>query len=356
MLRWFASHKRELPWRDRPEPYRVWISEIMLQQTTVEAVRPRYEAFVARFPDAAALAGASEDDVLAAWSGLGYYQRARNLRAAAAMLVRESGGSLPESAADLARLPGVGRYTAGAIASIAFGRPEAILDGNVIRLLARVFRVSGDARSSAVRERLWQLARALVPRSDPSAFNQGLMELGALVCRPRDPRCGECPLADDCGARLEGSVDRYPEPRGRDAYDEVLVAAAVATDPAMRVLLVRRDARGAMRGLWELPSAEVQASDGMRRIAQRIRVATGLDLTLGSMIVTARHTVMKRRITLCAFESSLAGGTSASTRECVWVAPSDLGALPHSSLLEKTLRALNPRTKAPARRTPRRAR
>jgi A/G-specific adenine glycosylase len=328
----------------------------MLQQTTVEAVRPRYEAFVARFPDAASLVEASEDDVLAAWSGLGYYQRARNLRATAAILVRESGGLLPESAADLARLPGIGRYTAGAISSIAFGRSEAILDGNVIRLLARIFRVAGDVRSSAVRDRLWQLARELVPARDPSAFNQGLMELGALVCRPQEPRCDECPLADDCGARLEESADRYPERRAPGAYSDVVVAAAIATDSAKRVLLVRRDARGAMRGLWELPSAEVRATDGARRIAQRIRAATGLDLTLGSVIATARHTVMKRRIVLRAFESSLAGDTSACARECAWVAPDKLAALPHSSLVEKTLRALNPRTKAPARRTPRRAR
>ncbi|MFN0149149.1 MAG: A/G-specific adenine glycosylase [bacterium] len=363
VLRWFAAHKRALPWRDNPEPYRVWISEIMLQQTTVEAVRPRYEGFLARFPDVAALARAGEDEVLAAWSGLGYYQRARNLRAAAVELVRESGGELPSDALSLAKLPGVGRYTAGAIASIAFGEPEAILDGNVIRLLSRLFRVEGDPRQRETREELWRLAAALVPASDPSSFNQGLMELGALVCRPREARCGECPLARECGARAANAVDRYPVRAPRPATRAVHVAAALAYDRSRRVLLVRRDAAGAMRGLWELPSAEVGAADDIATISERIRAETGLALKIGEVAAVARHTVMTRRIEVRAFSAKLAGRVTDSARATAWVAHAEVAALPHSSLLRKILAQLAPaagdasrRTTTRARRTPRRAR
>lgn len=358
VLRWFAAHKRALPWRDNPEPYRVWISEIMLQQTTVEAVRPRYEAFVARFPDVAALARAAEDDVLAAWSGLGYYQRARNLRAAAVAIVRESGGELPRDARDLAKLPGVGRYTAGAIASIAFGEPEAILDGNIIRLLSRLFRVEGDPRRRETREALWGLAAALVPRDDPSAFNQGLMELGALVCRPREPLCDACPLAAECGARAAGATDRYPARARRAAVRAAHVAAAIARDRARRVLLIRREAPGAMRGLWELPSAEVGAGAGAAEIAARIRAETGLSLRIGGLAAAARHTVMTRRIDVRAFAATLAQDAGSATREIAWVTPAGIAAFPHSSLLKKLLAQIatggarvTPRTKEPARRT-----
>ncbi len=345
LLDWYARNRRALPWRDDPDPYRVLVSEIMLQQTTVEAVRPRFEAFVARFPSVAALAAASEDEVLAAWSGLGYYQRARNLRRAAILIARENGGAVPGSAEALARLPGVGRYTAGAVASIAFGRPEPILDGNVARLLARLFLVGGDPRAAATKKRLWDLAARLVHRGDPSSFNQALMELGALVCRPRDPECGRCPLAGTCGARRAGVVARYPRPAARARPTRVLVAAVIARDGRGRLLLARRAGRGALCGLWELPSAEVRPSDPPAAVARRLREETGLSFRLGAVVASARHSVMNRRIVLRAYRASLGATARAAPRprgagETAWVAAAAIARYPHSSLLEKVLARL----------------
>jgi A/G-specific adenine glycosylase len=334
VLAWFARNRRALPWRDDPQPYRVWISEIMLQQTTVEAVRPRYERFLERFPSVEALARAPEDDVLAAWSGLGYYQRARNLHRAAAMLVRERGGALPDTAAELSRLPGVGRYTAGAIASIAFGRAAPILDGNVARLLSRLFCVEGEPGRAATKRRLWDLAASLVPEEDPSSFNQGLMEIGALVCRPRDPRCGECGLASMCAARRDGVVDLFPARAARARAVDVEVAAVVARDGSGRVLVVRRAEAGAMHGLWELPSAQIAPGARSRAVARRIHAATGIDAAVGAPIATVRHTVMNLRMRVRVF----AARVERTPGRHEWVAPHELSRLPHSSLLDKILR------------------
>lgn len=365
LLDWYARHRRELPWREDPAPYRVLLSEIMLQQTTVEAVRPRFEEFVARFPSLSALAEASEEEVLAAWSGLGYYERARNLRRAAILLVRENGGAVPDSAEALARLPGIGRYTAGAIASIAYGRREPILDGNVARLFARLFLVDGDPRAAATRARLWDLAALLVPAADPSAFNQALMELGALVCRPREPDCASCPLEAQCGARRTRAVALYPRRVGRKPAAGVLVAAAIARDRRGRLLLTRRPQGGALRGMWELPSVEVRPAAGADEIASRIREETGLSFAIGPLTATARHSVMNRRIVLRAYRATLRGGGAApprtrgpksgasagarrdaprragATRETAWVDAESIGRYPHSSLLEKVLARLS---------------
>jgi A/G-specific adenine glycosylase len=337
LLDWYARNRRALPWRDDPDPYRVLVSEIMLQQTTVEAVRPRFEAFLSRFPTVGALAAASEEEVLAAWSGLGYYQRARNLRDAAIRIAREHGGAIPSSAEALSRLPGVGRYTAGAVASIAFGRPEPILDGNVARLLARLFVVGGDPRAAATKARLWDLAAALVHRDDPSSLNQALMEMGALVCRPRDPDCARCPLEDACGARRAGVVALYPQAAARARPTGVLVAAAVARDGRGRLLLARRAGKGALRGMWELPSAEVRPSDAPAEVARRLREETGLSFRLGPVVASARHSVMNRRIVLRAYRASL---RAARGRETAWVAADAIARYPHSSLLEKVLARL----------------
>jgi A/G-specific adenine glycosylase len=353
LLRWYTANKRALPWRDDPDPYRVLVSEIMLQQTTVEAVRPRFDTFLARFPSVAALAAASEDEVLAAWSGLGYYERARNLRRAAIAIVREWGGAVPDAAAALARLPGVGRYTAGAVASIAFGRREPVLDGNVARLLSRLYCVGGDPRAAATRARLWALAARLVPPRDASSFNQGMMEIGALVCRPRDPACEACPLGGACEARAGGVVARYPQRAARARTAFVVAAAAVVRDRRGRVLLRRRARAGAMRGLWELPSAEVRVADSAAAIEERLREETGLAFSIGRLLATARHTVMHRKIELRAFRARVARrrvrpGASApgatrgaahagTTPDVTWVAPADLAHYPHSSLLEKVL-------------------
>ena len=245
LLAWYDRHHRDLPWRRTRHPYRIWVSEIMLQQTRVAAVLGHYREFLRRFPSVQRLAAAQTESVLAAWSGLGYYRRARALHAAARRLVRENGGSLPRTAEAWRELPGVGRYTAAAIASIAFHEPVAVVDGNVERVLGRLLGKRRRWGSTA----MWDAAQSLLSPSRPGDFNQAMMELGALVCLPQAPKCPECPLATWCKAR--GAVERaakVPRQRRRVAY------GLSTRDDA--VLLVRRPARASiMPGMWELPEA-----------------------------------------------------------------------------------------------------
>jgi A/G-specific adenine glycosylase len=243
LRRWYDSEKRDLPWRKDRDPYRVWISEIMLQQTRVAAVLEHYREFLTRFPNVEALATAELDAVLATWSGLGYYRRARNLHAAAQKVVAEFGGEIPPTAEALRRLPGIGRYTAAAIASIAFGEKCAVLDGNVERVLQRVA-ASADASSAE----LWEFAEKLLSPKRPGDFNQAMMELGALVCLPAEPRCLVCPVHNWCGAR--GVLEKVP--RSRRETRDLNLALIINRD---RVRLVRRsDSDSVMAGMWELPT------------------------------------------------------------------------------------------------------
>ena len=254
LVRWFRAGHRVLPWRRTRDPYQVWIAEIMLQQTRVEVVVPYYERFVARFPTPDALAGAPLDDVLAAWAGLGYYRRARHLHAAAALVVREHAGELPAEDDALRALPGIGRYTAGAIRSIAFGHAAPIVDGNVARVLSRLFALSGGPGDTAWEKRLWTLASALVPAADPSAFNQGLMELGATVCTPRTPRCEACPLARFCKAHAAGREEAHPPAKKRAKIKRIerwVLLCVRAKDGA--VWMRRRGDDEHNAGQWEAP-------------------------------------------------------------------------------------------------------
>src|SRR6202453_875855 len=213
LLSWYRKHKRDLPWRRTQDPYRIWISEVMLQQTRVAAVIPYYERFLALFPDALALASAREQELLAAWAGLGYYSRARNLQKAARAILELP--SFPSDYAALRALPGVGDYTAAAVASIAFGRPHAVLDGNVLRVLSRMVAERGNIKSQAVRAALRAIAETWLDRKRPGEFNQALMELGATVCVPKQPLCGECPVRVHCRAREQGIENQLPVIGGR---------------------------------------------------------------------------------------------------------------------------------------------
>jgi A/G-specific adenine glycosylase len=255
IVRWQPRYgRRGMPWQGARDPYRVWLSEIMLQQTQVDAATPYYERFVARFPDVGALARASEDEVLRLWSGLGYYARARNLRTAARRLVAERGGRFPRQPEALARLPGVGRSTAAAIAVFAFGRRAAILDGNVRRVLARHFGVAGDPGEAAVRDRLWRLAERLVPERQVRIYTQGLMDLGATVCRRARPLCGCCPVAASCVARREARLAELPGARRRKTLPLRRANWLVALRDG-KILLERRPSRGLWGGLWTFPEA-----------------------------------------------------------------------------------------------------
>jgi A/G-specific adenine glycosylase len=295
---WFERERRALPWRATRDPYAIWISEAMLQQTRVETALPYYERFLARFPDVRTLAAAEEDEVLAQWSGLGYYGRARALRAAARLVVGELGGRFPSTRAGWLALPGVGPYTAGAVLSIAFGLREPLVDGNVQRVFARLFAVEGAQGSKELAERCWELARALVPSTQdglrPGDWNQALMELGARLCTAAAPRCEVCPLRSTCRARILGKVEEFPGPRARKAGQVVRLEILVASR-GDELVLVQRAAGGRMAGLLEFPTRELVRG----RTAARLwpaRHLSGLAPAPGRALGELTHTITHHRI------------------------------------------------------------
>jgi len=256
LLRWYVVDKRPLPWRaqgeERPDPYRVWLSEIMLQQTTVAAVRPYFQKFTGRWPTVEALAAAEEAEVMSAWAGLGYYARARNL-IACARTVAAAGGAFPDDEAELRKLPGIGRYTAAAISAIAFGRRAVVVDSNVERVVSRLFAVKREL--PAAREEIYALAGSITPERQCGDFAQAMMDLGATVCTPRDPSCGICPLADSCAAREEGDPQLYPLKAARSRRPHKQGNAFWLQNDG-HVLLVRRPAKGMLGGMLGLPTGE----------------------------------------------------------------------------------------------------
>ncbi|MCI8554481.1 MAG: A/G-specific adenine glycosylase [Clostridiales bacterium] len=279
LLCWYDRQVRELPWRESPDPYRVWVSEIMLQQTRIEAVLPYYDRFMKALPDVPALAAADEDTLMKLWEGLGYYSRARNLQKAARLLMERYGGQLPADYGALLTLPGVGEYTAGAVASISFGVPVPAVDGNVLRVLARLTNSREDVMKPAVRRAFTALAAALVPPARPGDYNQAVMELGETVCLPHtEPICTACPLADRCAGRAAGCARELPvrsAPRERRREQRtVLVLVERSERGHARVLLHRREQKGLLSGLWELPGVEGELTE-----EQALALAAGYGLT-----------------------------------------------------------------------------
>ena len=254
LLLWFDKSKRVLPWRENPTPYRVWISEIMLQQTRVEAVRPYFERFIAALPDISALAECSEETLLKLWEGLGYYNRARNLKRAAICLVESSRRTLPETYEELIKLPGIGSYTAGAIASIAYGEQKPAVDGNVLRVLSRVLLYEKDVLSQKAKREMEDFVLDLLPKERPGDFNQALMELGAVVCVPNgSPNCESCPLQDLCGAFREDKISRFPV-KAKKAKRKIEEKTVFLLQTDKKVALHKRDSRGLLAGLYEFPN------------------------------------------------------------------------------------------------------
>jgi A/G-specific adenine glycosylase len=287
---WFERDHRDLSWRRTRDPYAIWVSEIMLQQTRVETVERYYDAFLRRFPDVGTLAAADEDAVLGAWSGLGYYRRARLLHRGARWVVGELQGHLPADAADLRRIPGVGRYTAGAIASIAFDRPEPLVDGNVARVLSRVRGVDDPARQGADAREHWTLTAAILEHGSPRILAQALMELGATICTPKSPRCLLCPLREPCRARAAGTQDRIPAPRRR-ADQPLEVHAAIALVSRRRLMLVRRPAEGLLAGMWCLPLVACDTAGRPDPIALQQLLGRAAQPVIGPMV---RHVFTHR--------------------------------------------------------------
>jgi A/G-specific adenine glycosylase len=337
LLRWYRRNRRDLPWRRTRDPYAIWVSEIMLQQTTVAAVVPYWTQFLGRFPDVASLAASREDDVLAAWSGLGYYRRARSLREGAVAVMERHRGLIPGEVDDLLSLPGIGRYTAGAIASLAFGREAPVVDGNVKRVFSRLFALPGYG--AAADRASWAIAGALVPGPDPGDLNQALMELGALVCTPRSPGCDRCPVRRWCRARALGTQQSYPSRRPTPPAREIRVAAAWIVRGGLVLLAARTDG-DPLRGAWDLPAFALPNSTAPRKklraaLEKRHRIAS----RVGEHLATVRHAILGSRLTidLYAVTVSRALPRRSGLR---WVDPARLSDVPHSGATKKIVKAV----------------
>jgi len=314
LLAWYSRGHRDLPWRNTRDPYRIWVSEIMLQQTRAQAVIPYYHRFLERYPTVETLAAAEEDGVLALWSGLGYYSRARNLRLAARRMA-DSGG-FPATYEGIRALPGIGDYTAAAVASIAFGLPHAVLDGNVLRVVSRVANDAADIGSTRTRERFRAIAQEWLDAREPGHFNQALMELGATVCLPRKPLCLVCPLAPECAARQEGTAAQLPV-KLRKTEPVRLEGTVLILRRAGRILLRRRSNGGRMAGFWDLPSPEDLPQSH-----------------LGETYGEIRHTITHHHYTL-----AVRAATASKVRGDMfqWYAPTQLGEIPLSTTARKAL-------------------
>jgi len=276
LLEWYEREGRKLPWRDIGDPYRILVSEIMLQQTRVSTVLNYYPSFIDRFPTVGELAAASEEEVLAMWSGLGFYRRARNLHACAQELVKSYGSEVPSNPENLGKLPGIGRYTVGAILSAAHNAKLPILDGNVIRVLSRVFYVEGDPKSAKINRRLWSLAEAVLPQDRPGDFNQAIMDLGATVCSRTTPRCQDCPLCSFCAACKAACAEDFPHAGRKTKVVLVQRISLFVTRPDGAFLLHRRGSKGLLAGMWELPSADLQKGEQPQHLARVLSTQLGL--------------------------------------------------------------------------------
>jgi A/G-specific adenine glycosylase len=340
LIAWFSRHARDLPWRRSRDPYRVWVSEIMLQQTVVATVVPYFNAFVARFPEVVALADADLQDVLQLWEGLGYYRRARQLHKAAQLLRAEHNGYFPRDIETVRRLPGIGRYTAGAILSIAFDDPHPILEANTIRLLARLLAFRGDTSTAHGRRVLWSAAERLLPSRGAGTFNQALMELGSQICTPRNPHCGTCPLAAFCLAKRMELIDVIPAARARPKIEAVQEAAVVVCRRT-RLLLVKRNAGERWAGLWDFPRFPLVVHAGRdvtAQLVEQVARLTGLRIEPREQLTTIKHSVTRFRITLDCYRADYVGRAASQDgdRTMRWVLPEQLTDFP----LSKSARTL----------------
>jgi A/G-specific adenine glycosylase len=366
---WYRRHVRPLPWRATADPYRIWISEIMLQQTTVAAVVPYFERFLARFPTIRELADADEHEVLRLWEGLGYYSRARNIHRTARLVASRRRGRFPEDVDSLRELPGIGRYTAGAIASFAFDRPAPIVEANTRRLYCRLLGFRGDPRSAEGQRLLWNFAEYVVPDRSPGEFNQALMELGATVCTPEEPACVRCPVRRWCAACAAGSQRVIPRAAARPAVTEV-AEAAIAIQRDGKYLLLKREPGERWAGLWDFlrlrldaPGAssairrgEKNQRAGARKVTNHSRIAaqtssraltraivgaTGICVDGCDLLAQLNHTVTRFRITLsCYVARWRSGEIDPSARESRWVALDEFGEYPLSTTGRKLARML----------------
>ncbi len=309
LVSWYAVHQRNLPWRHTQDPYSIWVAEVMLQQTRVETVLAYYSRFLTLFPTVESLATAPVDDVLKAWEGLGYYARARNLHAAARLVMKELGGLLPQTPEELRHLPGVGHYTAAAIASIAFDQDVIALDGNLRRILCRLFAIDDDPKRPGTQRTLRELANVMSPSGQASDFNQALMDLGATICAPSNPRCQLCPLLDGCRAKREGIQNMLPIRATRTHRPHRDVTAGVIWDGNGRFLIAQRPYESMLGGLWEFPGGKRRPGEELRDCLHReIHEEIGIDIQVGDLLCTFDHSFTHFHMTLYAYQCRWSGG------------------------------------------------
>ncbi len=339
---WFEKNRRDLPWRRFRTPYTVWVSEIMLQQTQVRSVAEYFTRFVAKFPNIESLAQAPLQDVLKVWEGLGYYSRARNLHRAAKMVLERFGGQLPDSKEAILQLPGIGPYTAGAILSLAFGVPEPVLDGNVIRVLSRVFLFEEPVDSSKGKATLWQLAEELLPSEAPGRHNEALMELGATVCTPREPECAVCPVRDFCGAFSTERQAELPVRNPRKKTPHYHVAAGVIWKDG-EILITLRPTDKMLGGLWEFPGGKCLSGETLETCLQReIREELNLTVRVGRHFMDVKHAYSHFKITLHMFHCEFLGGRPKlnGVDDFRWVQPKQLRELPFPAADVRVIRKI----------------
>lgn len=335
LLAWYQRHQRALPWRETNDPYRVWISEIMLQQTQVDTAIPFYRRFLKTFPDVDTLARAPLQEVLKAWENLGYYSRARNIHAAARIIVDQFDGKIPDTFEAIRTLPGIGQYSAGAILSIAYGKPFPAVDGNVRRILCRVFAIRKPMNELRDQKELFKLAGALVPARRPGDFNQALMDLGAMICRAKSPNCQRCPLAVLCLAQAGGLQNDLPVTRKTPGVPHRHALAAVIRNPGGKLLVVQRPASGLLASLWKLPGGFIDDIKKMEPgLKNQVRDELGLSILVGERLAAVDHTYTHFRLTLHAFAGFLVKGRphALNCQDCQWASPEDLKKLPMSKI------------------------
>lgn len=336
LLKWYRANKRDLPWRRSREPYHVWLSEIVLQQTRVDQGTPYFERIIHAFPTVHDLAHASEEQVLKLWEGLGYYRRARLLHQAAKHIVHNLNGRFPDTAGAWMDIPGVGRYTAGAIASIAYDEPAPILDGNVKRVLARLLDLELDIDQAAALDILWDTAARLVRGRHPGDFNQAMMEFGARVCTPKAPQCGTCPVSPYCAAYAAGTQALRPVKRAKQPvpHKEIVVAVIKRND---KYLLGKRPPDGLLGGLWEFPGGKVKPGESHEQAIRReVQEELGIDVAVGGLIACVRHAYSHFKVTLNVYRCTPLPGKPKphAHTELKWVPKSDLAnyAFPKANL------------------------
>lgn len=334
LLAWYHQNARRLPWRGINDPYATWVSEIMLQQTRVDTVIPYFQKWLTLFPTLTALAHSNEQAVLNAWEGLGYYSRARSLFKAAGIVVEQYGGQIPSTRAELETLPGLGRYTAAAIASIAFGQDEVVLDGNVKRVLSRVFNLDIAVNTPTGEKLLWQKAETLLPPGQAGDYNQALMDLGATLCTPHTPLCSNCPVAELCQARQLGLQEERPVMEDKKPIPHYTVVAAVMHHEN-KVLIARRPYKGLLGGLWEFPGGKVEAGESLNEALKReISEELGVGILVNEKLGIYKHAYTHFKVTLHAFHAHIIAGEPQAlvASELAWVTPLQLDDYPMGKL------------------------